>query len=328
MSKKRVAIVGAGVSGLVSAVNMYKIGIDPIVFDKESGIGGMWNTDLKPCWKSMRTNISKFSTALSDFSWPKDTSLFPTQREVYLYLSAYVQQSLPKDVFRLNTQVRNITYSNDKWTVQYSTNSNRQTSEQFDFVIIASGFFDCPYIPDNITDLSSFQGTLIHSSDYRSPEQVRNKRVIIVGASMSAAQIADDMATSATHIIHVAPHNFWSIPRFIPLIPNDPLSPFLPLDLVFYRRSRRTSNHEILFRNNDDYKKTNEYFRLLTGENQTTFDINDENPPFIAISDMYNQWNRVGKITLKQGRLNQVQKDGTYGVIIKNIRKRYIKFIL
>jgi cation diffusion facilitator CzcD-associated flavoprotein CzcO len=313
-SRKCVAIIGAGVSGLVSAVNMYRVGIQPIVFDKASNIGGMWNIDIKPCWNSMRTNISKFSTALSDFAWPKDAPLFPSQREVYLYLCNYIQQSLPGNIFRFNTQVTNITYSNDKWTLQYSTKLNHISSEQFDFIIIASGFFDHPHIPENITDLSSFQGTLMHSCEYRSPEQVRDKRVIIIGASMSAAEIAADMSTSAKHIIHIVPHSFWSMPRFIPLKPNDPVSPFLPIDFVFYRRSQRTSNHEILFRTGDEYKKLNGYLRLITNNSQQSsslIDANDENPPFIAISDMYAEWNRAGKIILKQGRLVKVEKDGT-----------------
>jgi cation diffusion facilitator CzcD-associated flavoprotein CzcO len=323
LSRKCVGIIGAGVSGLVSAVNMYKVDIQPIVFDKASDIGGMWNVDLKPCWNSMRTNISKFSTALSDFSWPKDASIFPSQREVYQYLLNYVQQSLPKDVFRLNTQVINVFYSNDKWTIEYRTKSNEISSEQFDFVIIASGFFDCPHIPDNITDLSSFQGTLLHSCDYRSPEQVRNKRVIIAGASMSAAEIAADMATSAEHITHIVPHCFWSMPRFKPLIPNDPTSPFLPIDLVMFRRSKRKSSHEIILRNSDENKRINEYFRLITDNSQKSsklIDANDEKPGFIAISDMYAEWTRADKITLKQGRLVKVENDGTSGIIIKNIR--------
>ncbi len=61
------AIIGAGVSGLVSAVQMYKVGIRPTIFDKASDIGGAWNADLKPCWNSMQTNVSKFSATLSDF---------------------------------------------------------------------------------------------------------------------------------------------------------------------------------------------------------------------------------------------------------------------
>ncbi|CAF3299671.1 unnamed protein product [Rotaria socialis] len=174
-NRKCVAIIGAGVSGIVTAVNMFRVGIQPTVFEKASNIGGLWNVDIKPCWNSMRTNISKFSTTLSEFPWPKDTPLFPSQREVYQYLLNYADQSLPKEVFRFNTHVLNVTYGNDKSTVEYSTKLNKKSSyEQYDFVIVASGFFDCPYIPKEIENLSSFPGTLMHSSAYRSPEQVRN----------------------------------------------------------------------------------------------------------------------------------------------------------
>jgi len=313
LSRKCVGIIGAGVSGLVSAVNMSKVGIEPIVFDKASDIGGMWNVNLKPCWNSMRTNVSKFTTGLSDFSWPKDAPIFPNQQEVYQYLLNYIQQSLSKDVFRLNTQVLNISYSNNKWTIKYCTQSNDILSEQFDFIIIASGFFDCPHMPDNINDLSSFHGTLLHSCDYRSPEQVRNKRVIIAGASMSAAEIVADMAISAKHITHIIPHCFWSIPRFRPLIPNDPASPFLPGDLITFRRSRRTSSHEIILQNSEQNKKINEYLRLVTGNQKSAnlTDINDENPAFIAVSDMYAEWTRSDKIILKQGRLIKIEQNGT-----------------
>lgn len=314
LSEKNVGIIGAGVSGLVSAVNMYKVGIQPIVFDKASDIGGMWNADLKPCWDSMQTNISKFSTALADFSWPKDAPIFPNQREVYQYLSDYVQQSLPKDIFRFNTQVTNVNHSNDKWTIEYRTKSNEISSERFDFVIIASGIFDRPHMPDNISGLSSFQGTLLHSFDYHSPEQVRHRRVIVAGASMSAAQIAADMATSAEHVIHIVPHCFWSLPTFRPLIPTDPASPFLPIDVAGYRRSKRTSNHENVLLNADANKKMNEIFRLITGNSQKSSklsDANDEKPAFVAIADMYAEWTRADKIIVKQGRLMKVEIDGT-----------------
>ncbi len=65
LSKKTVGIIGAGVSGLVSAANMYKVDIQPIVFEKGSDIGGMWNPDLKPCWNSMRLFMAKRCTNIS-----------------------------------------------------------------------------------------------------------------------------------------------------------------------------------------------------------------------------------------------------------------------
>jgi cation diffusion facilitator CzcD-associated flavoprotein CzcO len=309
-SQKRVAIVGAGVSGLATAVSMLKAGIQPTIFDRTSGIGGMWNDGEKPYWTSMRTNISKFTTVLSDLAWPSDAQLFPTQHEVFLYLTAYADQFLSSDVFLFNTEVTDISYTDDSnkhWTVQYRTSINETKSVQFDFVVVTSGFFESPHFPQNIVDLKLFPGEILHSSQYRSSEVVQGKRVVLVGASMSAAEIAADMATTAQHIVHVAPHNFWSIPRFLPTAPKNPASPFLPVDFVFYRRSTRTSTGEILFRGPDDYRKLNEYFRVLTGGDQHSSrvcDVNDETPPFVAISDMYAEWTRAGHITLQHGRLN------------------------
>ena len=111
-SQRCVAIIGADLSGLVAAVNMLKVGIQPTIFEKTSGIDGVWNTDEAPCWNSLRANICKFSTVLPDFSWPVDTCMFPTQREIFSYLSNYVHQSLPSDIFLLNTNVTNTSRTN------------------------------------------------------------------------------------------------------------------------------------------------------------------------------------------------------------------------
>ena len=191
VAQSSVAIIGAGAAGLISAANMYKVGLRPTIFDQASGIGGMWNPHLKPCWQSMRVNVSKFSTMFCDFPWPQDAPIFPRQDEVYSYLVDFVKHSLPDDVFQLNTEVINISHSDSEppfWTIQYRTNSNIILTSQFNFVIIASGFFNIPHIPKNITGLSSFPGRILHSSDYHSVDQVRNKRVILVGASMSACR--------------------------------------------------------------------------------------------------------------------------------------------
>ncbi|CAF4790398.1 unnamed protein product [Rotaria sp. Silwood1] len=121
----------------------------------------------------MKINISKFSITLSDFTWPKDKPVFPSQRDVYSYLSNYIRQSISYDIFQFNPQA----------------------------------FLKYLHKSDNIIDDLTFQGTFMHISDYRSPEQVRNKRVILVGASMSATEIAANMVITVKHIVHIAPHN-------------------------------------------------------------------------------------------------------------------------
>ena len=317
-SENCAAIIGAGVSGLVAAVHLRRVGIRSVVFDKASDIGGMWNVHLNPSWKSMQTNISKFTTVLADFSWPEDTPLFPRQEEVYSYLSNYARRSLPESTFQLSTEVTQVTYSNNRtspWTVEYRTNAKSICTAQFTFVIVASGFFGTPHIPQSILGLLQFPGQVLHGSEYRSSDQVRGKRVIIVGASMSAAEIAADIAPTAKDIIHIASRNFCSLPRFIPLAPKDPMSPFLPIDLVSYRRSKRTSDNETVFRQCRRLaRRIADYFQALTGgadqQSSCLVKSQDGEAPFVAISNMYDVWNRAGRITLQQGPLRQVQVDG------------------
>ena len=313
-SEKCVAIIGAGVAGLVTAGNMLKVGIQPTVFEKTSGIGGLWNPDTAPSWNSLRTNVSKFWTSLPDLTWYKDVSLFPTQREVFVYLSKYAQQFLPPDVILLNTNVTNIARSDHAWVVHYCTSDGQSASRQFDFAVVTSGPYAQAQIPKDIVGLSSFPGTILHSSEYRSPEQVRNRRVIVVGASVSAAEIAGDMAWQADHIIHVTPRQFRLLPRVTPIKCGDPASAFLPMDFNFHRRSTRASPAEVIFRNEQDYRNMNAYLRSLIGGDQPFSNDrkgdDNERPFFVAISDMYLGWHRAGRIRIEHARLLEVNSKG------------------
>ena len=59
-------------------------------------------------------------------------------------------------------------------------------------------FFESAYVSQDIVDqLRSLPGVKLHSTEYRSAEIVRDKRVVIAGGSMSAVEIAPDMASAA-----------------------------------------------------------------------------------------------------------------------------------
>lgn len=314
-SQRRVAIIGAGVSGLSTAMNMIRVGIRPTVFEKEADVGGLWNDNIKPCWTSMRTNLSKFTTVFPDLPWPTDAPLFPKQHQVYEYLSSFVKQYLSSDIFLLKTEVINIELSGDnsnQWTVHYRMDNGDKLFCKFDFIVVAAGIFSSPQPPKDIADLNSFPGMILHSTEYHSPEQIRGKRVIIVGSSISAADIAADMAPYSQNILHIAPSRFWSLARYLPLKPTDPATPFLPIDMVIYRRSGRLNDDEIIFRNTEDYQRLNVMFRSLVGGDNPASSLSKDDtlPPIFVVSDLYTSWTRAGRISLKQGRLRAVKSSG------------------
>ncbi|CAM6103566.1 unnamed protein product [Calypogeia fissa] len=95
-------------------------------------------------------------------------------------------------------------------------------------------FLGNPYTP-SIPGLDAFAGDVMHSSEYRNPERFRDKRVVVVGASSSAAELAGEIAAYAAQVVNVVCRPVWILSRYVE--PDSPATPFVPLDFAFYRYS-------------------------------------------------------------------------------------------
>lgn len=86
----------------------------------------------------------------------------------------------------------------DLTTKSVTKHNSDMTSYRFDAVVIVNGHFNVPYIPEveGIEALNAAHPEVIsHSKFYRRPERFRNKKVIIVGNSASAIDIAERIKT-------------------------------------------------------------------------------------------------------------------------------------
>jgi cation diffusion facilitator CzcD-associated flavoprotein CzcO len=63
-------------------------------------------------------------------------------------------------------------------------------------LIIATGIFNLPYIPE-IDGLKNFKGRMIHSGSYRSGETYKGKKVLVVGGSLTAVELAANISKYA-----------------------------------------------------------------------------------------------------------------------------------
>lgn len=100
-------------------------------------------------------------------------------------------------------------------------------SEDFDFVVVSNGIFNTPCWP-SLPGMDTFTGELLHAASYREPSVFQGRKVLVVGAAFSGADIAADVSGTAANVIIAARRPLWYLPRYI----NG-----RPADLAFYSRA-------------------------------------------------------------------------------------------
>jgi dimethylaniline monooxygenase (N-oxide forming) len=177
----RIAIVGAGPSGVVTAKHALDARFDATVFDAADDLGGQWYSTASHSgiWPGMHANTSRAMTAFSDAPAPEHYPLHPSAEQVHAYLRAYADRFGVAARIRLRTPVRRVATG---WDVD---------GERFDGVVIASGRFRKPHLP---AGLEAFGGELLHSFDYPGAEPFRGRRALVYGNGISGLEIASDLA--------------------------------------------------------------------------------------------------------------------------------------
>lgn len=200
------AIIGAGPAGLVAARYMKQHGLAPTLFDQGSSVGGQWcgGAAYSGVWPNMRTNTSRMMTAFSDFPHREDGPLYPSNQQMHAYLQAYASHFELDSHLRLGTRVVGIERepSGSSWRVSYRSEDGSVRSAAFDRVAIASGRYHKPRVP-SVPGLESFSGSggVSHTFGYRGPEAYRGMKVLVAGGSISALEIASDLAVQGTNLV-------------------------------------------------------------------------------------------------------------------------------
>src|SRR5580704_19102181 len=99
----RVAVVGAGVAGLVTAKVLRQAGHSVVVFEKAPDVGGVWSATRR--YPGLTTQSPKQQYSLSDFPMPKSFPEWPTGSQVQEYLADYASHFGLVPFLRLSTEV-------------------------------------------------------------------------------------------------------------------------------------------------------------------------------------------------------------------------------
>ena len=221
----KVAIIGAGPAGLVSARYLKSEGFEPVIFDRGRSVGGQWSGDPRcsSVWPSMRTNTTRILTAFSDFPHAPGTHVYPRNQDVLAYLTRYAETHGLMPQVRTETRVERIRRENGLWTIESRAAEGPPVRETFTHVVLATGRYQKPFMPD-VPGLASFSGEsgAIHTKAYKDPERYRGKRVLVAGCAISALEVASDLAMlGAARVLTTNRKQRYVLPKLCAGVPTD-----------------------------------------------------------------------------------------------------------
>jgi dimethylaniline monooxygenase (N-oxide forming) len=220
-----VAIIGAGPAGLVVARYLKSEGFAPVLFELGDSIGGQWTGDPRHsgAWPSMRTNLSRVMMAFSDLRHEPGTPVYPSNQTMHAYLQRYAERFGIMPCVRLKTRVIRLEHdpSGSGWIICSQREGQAPREERFEKVVIATGRCQKPMIPA-VPGLDTFSGAagVSHTFNYRQQEHYRGRRVLIAGCSISAVEIACDLAMSgAARVVTASRRQRYVINQMIAGVP-------------------------------------------------------------------------------------------------------------
>ncbi|XP_042603363.1 flavin-containing monooxygenase 5-like isoform X1 [Cyprinus carpio] len=237
---KRVAVIGAGSSGLTSIKCCLDEGLEPVCFESSDDIGGLWRFKEKPeadrcsIYRSVIVNTSKEMMCYSDFPVPDHYPNFMHNSMIVQYFKLYAEHfNLLKHIY-FQTTVRSVRQRPDfsdsgQWDVVTVDRDGQEETHVFDSVLVCAGHYTQPIKPlSDFTDIDTFPGTIIHSWEYKDPDPYLGKRVVVVGIGNSGGDIAVELSRACEKTFLSTRKGAWVIGRMV--------GRGLPLDMTMVRR--------------------------------------------------------------------------------------------
>jgi putative flavoprotein involved in K+ transport len=175
-------IIGGGQAGLAAGYHLTRRGRPCLILDANERVGDSW----RKRWPSLRLYSPARYDGLPGMPFPAPRHSFPTGNDMADYLEEYARRfELP---VRNGVTVDGLSKDGDRYVA--TAGERRFEAEN---VIVATGVMQSPVIPAFAAELDP-EIRQLHSSDYRSPTQLQEGAVLVVGASHSGADIAFEVA--------------------------------------------------------------------------------------------------------------------------------------
>jgi cation diffusion facilitator CzcD-associated flavoprotein CzcO len=203
-----VVVVGAGFSGIGAAIKLRHAGFgDCVVLEEGNGVGGAWHWNTYP---GVGVDIPSFSYQFSFETSAEWSRVYAPGGELKAYAEHCVDRYGLRPRVRLDTKVVGAAFDDDEHLWRLTTSGDEELTARF--VVGATGVFTKPKPPD-IPGLGDFAGTVMHTARWDHGEDLRGKRVAVVGTGASAVQVIPSIAPLVKQLTVFQRTPVWCLPK-------------------------------------------------------------------------------------------------------------------
>jgi cation diffusion facilitator CzcD-associated flavoprotein CzcO len=220
----KVCVIGAGSSGIAAAQVLHERGIPFDCFEKGSGVGGNWryqnDNGVSAAYRSLHINTSRRQMQYASYPMPKHLPHYPSHWDIAQYFDDFVDHFGLRELITFRTEVTSVVPVEGEWEVTAGGVARRYRA-----VLVANGHhWDArwPSFP------GTFDGEVMHAHDYREPDVLVGRRVLVLGIGNSACDIAVESSRVADRTFLAMRRGAHILPKFLRGRPTDEGStPFL-----------------------------------------------------------------------------------------------------
>jgi cation diffusion facilitator CzcD-associated flavoprotein CzcO len=181
----KVAIIGAGMSGICMAVKLQDAGIDSFtIFEKADDVGGTWRDNTYP---GLTCDVPSRYYAYSFRPNPNWSHLLPPGPEIQAYFQQVAEERAIRSHIRFGANVISARYDDGRWWL-----TTGEGEEVFDVLVTATGFLRVPRYPE-IPGRDAFAGPAFHSARWDHSVSLPDKRIAVIGTGSTGVQITAEL---------------------------------------------------------------------------------------------------------------------------------------
>jgi putative flavoprotein involved in K+ transport len=185
-----VVIIGAGPAGLAAAATLRAHGIEAVILERGQRVGEPWRAR----YDRLHLHTISWLSNLPGYQIPREYGRWVARDQFVRYLEQYAAHHGLEP--RFGIEASRLDRSNGQWSVQTSAGAISAR-----VVVVASGYTRVPQLP---RWPGAFDGSLVHSAEYRNPKPYRGQEVLVIGAGNSGTEIAVDLADGGARRVRIA----------------------------------------------------------------------------------------------------------------------------